>query len=373
MTVFKNYFKIIRGHTKAIALYTIIFMSLLIFSNSTTNNTNVYKKEKAKIYIEDLSKSNLSKSFVTYMEKENKIVDLKGKNIDDNLFYEIVTAYIKIPKNFEKERKVEIKKSKNYKYYQYIKESINLYLDQISAYEKAGFDTEDAIKNTKKDFQKKVKISLRKDKGPVLPERTLFFFNFLSYVFLSQIILVVSLVSLTYKNKNIKQRNLISPISETKRNFQIILGNISFAFFSWILYMLAFLVLNGKVDFSSRIIYLMINSLIFALSTVSIALFISKLINDSNIMMAVMNIFSLGSSFLTGVFVPQEILSKKALSLGRIFPSFYYVANNNMIADGFIKEIFFKNIFILFGFTIIFSLISLILDKFLFFDRTSKN
>ena len=175
MTVFKNYFKIIRGHTKAIALYTIIFMSLLIFSNSTTNNTNVYKKEKAKIYIEDLSKSNLSKSFVTYMEKENKIVDLKGKNIDDNLFYEIVTAYIKIPKNFEKERKVGIKKSKNYKYYQYIKESINLYLDQISAYEKAGFDTEDAIKNTKKRFSKESKNFLKKRQGTSLARKNFIF------------------------------------------------------------------------------------------------------------------------------------------------------------------------------------------------------
>lgn len=373
MTVFKNYFKIIRGHTKAIALYTIIFMSLLIFSNSTNTNTNVYKKEKAKIYIEDLCQSDLSKSFITYMEKENKIVDLKGKNIDDNLFYGIVSAYIKIPENFDKERKVEIKKSQSAKYYQYVKESVNLYLDQISTYEKAGFTTKDAIKNTKKDFQKKVKIFLRKNKGPVLQENILFFFNFLSYVFLSQIILVVSLVSLTYKNKNIKQRNMISPISKTKINFQILLANISFAFFSWFLYMLAFFILNRKIDLSNRIMYLMINSLVFALSTVSLALFISKLINNSNIMMAVMNIFSLGSSFLTGVFVPQEILSKNALLLGRIFPSFYYVANNNMIANNFTKEIFLENIFILVGFAVIFFLVSLILDKFLFFKRSSKN
>lgn len=369
MIVFKNYFKIIRGHLKAIALYTIIFMSLLIFSNSSNDNTNVYKREKAKIYIEDLCQSDLSKSFITYMEEENKIIDLKGKNVDDNLFYGMVTAYIKIPKNFDKERKVEMKKSQSAKYYQYVKESINLYLDQISTYEKAGFTTKDAIKNTKKDFQKKVKISLKKDKGPVLPERTLFFFNFLSYVFLSQIILVVSLVSLTYKNKNISQRNLISPLSTTKRNLQILFGNICFTIFSWILYMIAFFVLNGKENLSNRIIYMMINSLIFALSTVSLAIFISKLINNSNIMMAVMNIFALGSSFLTGVFVPQEILSKNALLLARIFPSFYYVANNNMIANSFSKEIFLNNIYILVGFAIIFALISLLLDKFSSFNK----
>lgn len=369
MIVFKNYFKIIRGHTKAISLYTIIFMSLLIFSNSTNTNSNVYKKEKAKIYIEDLCESDLSKSFITYMEKENKIVALKGKNIDDNLFYGIVTAYIKIPENFDKERKVEIKKSQSAKYYQYVKESVNLYLDQISSYEKSGFTTKDAIKNTKKDFKKNVEISLKKDKNSIIPEKILFFFNFLSYVFLSQIILVVSLVSLSYKNKNIKQRNLISPLSSFNRNLQILFGNISFAIISWVLYMLVFFILNGKENLTSRVVYMMINSLVFALSTVSLALFISKLINNSNIMMAVMNIFSLGSSFLTGVFVPQEILSKNALLLARVFPSFYYVANNNMIANDFSKEIFLNNIYILVGFGIIFALISLVLDKFSSFNK----
>lgn len=372
MIVFKNYFKIIRGHTKAIALYTIIFMSLLIFSNSTNTNANVYKKEKAKIYVEDLAQSDLSKSFITYMEKENKIVDLKGKNIDDNLFYGIVTAYIKIPENFDKERKVEIKKSQSAKYYQYVKESVNLYLDQISAYEKSGFTTKDAIKNTKKDFKKNVEVSLKKDKSPIIEEKILFFFNFLSYVFLSQIILVVSLVSLSYKNKNIKQRNLISPLSSFNRNLQILFGNISFAIISWVLYMLVFFILNGKENLTSRVVYMMINSLVFALSTVSLALFISKLINNSNIMMAVMNIFSLGSSFLTGVFVPQEILSKNALLLGKIFPSFYYVANNNMIANDFSKKIFLNNIFIILGFAMIFAFISLVIDKFLLFNKNSK-
>ena len=83
-------------------------------------------------------------------------------------------------------------------------------------------------------------------------------------------------------------------------------------------------------------------------------------------MMAVMNIFALGSSFLTGVFVPQEILSKNALLLARVFPSFYYVANNNMIANDFSKEIFLNNIYIL---GMIFALISLVLDKFSSFNK----
>ena len=133
--------------------------------------------------------------------------------------------------------------------------------------------------------------------------------------------------------------------------------------------MLVFFILNGKENLTSRVVYMMINSLIFAISTVSLALFISKLINNSNIMMAVMNIFSIGSSFLTGVFVPQEILSKNALLIGKIFPSFYYVANNNMIANDFSKKIFLNNIYILIGFGIIFALISLVLDKFSSFNK----
>lgn len=365
MIVFKNYFKIVRGHLKAIGIYTVIFLAIIFFSNSSNDESIDYKKARADIYLEDFAKSDLSKAFIKYMEKENNIVDMTGKNIDDNLFYGKISTYIKIPEDFDKEKKLEIKNGISGKDRQYIKESINLYLDQILTYEKAGFDKKEIIANTEEDFNKSVKVSLNKDRGPVVSSKVHDFFNLLAYVFLSQIILVVSLISLTYKKRVIAMRNEVSPISSFRKNFELLMGHFAFALVSWVFYIIIFLIMNGRSSLSTRVLLMIVNSMIFVLSTVSLAIFITKLIESENAMMAVMNVFALASSFLTGVFVPQEILSEKALMIGKVFPSFYYIANNDILVSDFNKEIFIRNIAILIGYIIILFFLSLALDKIL--------
>lgn len=363
MIVFRNYFKIVRGHLKAIVLYALIFVLLVVFSNNSSNDTRNYIKARADIYIEDLDNSDLSRAFIDHLERENNILDLEGKNIDDNLFYQIITVYIKIPKDFRDTRQVEIKTSPLDSYSIYVKDSINLFLDQIESYEKSGYDTSTAIKNTEEDFNKKVKVSLENNSRSSLGENVLNYFNFLSYAFLNQIILVVSLISLTYKEKSIANRNSVAPISRLRENLEILLGNLVFAIISWAIYIILFIVLNGMKAIDESFKLLLINSLVFVLVTVSLAVFISNVVDKGGVVTAVMNIFSLGSSFLAGVFVPQSLLSHKALTIGKLFPSFYYVANNELIFYNFDKEIYFKNIIILLGFGIILAILNLAIDR----------
>ena len=363
MIVFRNYFKIVRGHLKAIILYAFIFVLLVVFSSKSSNDTSNYVKARADIYIEDLDNSDLSKAFVDHLGRENNILDLEGKNIDDNLFYQIITVYIKIPKDFRDTRQVEIKTSPLDSYSIYVKDSINLFLDQIESYEKSGYDTSTSIKNTEEDFNKKVKVSLENNSRSSLGENVLNYFNFLSYAFLNQIILVVSLISLTYKEKSIANRNSVAPISKLRENLEILLGNLVFAIISWAIYIILFIVLNGMKAIDESFKLLLINSLVFVLVTVSLAVFISNLVSKGGVVTAVMNVFSLGSSFLAGVFVPQSLLSQKALTIGKLFPSFYYVANNELIVYNFDKDIYFKNILILIGFGVMIAILNLVIDR----------
>ena len=363
MIVFRNYFKIVSGDLKAIILYALIFILIVVFSNKSSSDSSNYVKARADIYIEDLDNSDLSRAFVGHLGRENNILDLEGKNIDDNLFYQIITVYIKIPKDFENTRQVEIKTSPLESYSTYVRGSINLFLDQIETYEKSGCDTKDAIKHTEEDFNRKVEVSLENNSRSSLGQNVLNYFNFLSYAILNQIILVVSLISLTYKEKSIANRNAVAPISKFRENLETLLGNIVFAIISWAIYILLFIVLNGRSAIDESFKLFLINSLAFVLVTVSLAVFISNVVNKGGVVTAVMNVFSLGSSFLAGVFVPQSLLSHKALTIGKIFPSFYYVANNELIFYNFDKDIYFKNILILIGFGFILSILNLVIDR----------
>jgi ABC-2 type transport system permease protein len=45
------------------------------------------------------------------------------------------------------------------------------------------------------------------------------------------------------------------------------------------------------------------------------------------------NVITLGMSFLGGVFVPQSVMSKSVLSVGRFLPSYWFVRANDAIGE----------------------------------------
>ena len=65
---------------------------------------------------------------------------------------------------------------------------------------------------------------------------------------------------------------------------------------------------------------------------------------------------SLGTAFVSGVFVPQELLGEKVLAMAKFFPMYYYVRINNMKAGsamdmsyGLRMQLLFGAIFLLTG------------------------
>ena len=49
-------------------------------------------------------------------------------------------------------------------------------------------------------------------------------------------------------------------------------------------------------------------------------------------MSAVANVFSLGTCFISGVFVPQALLGKTVLTIASFTPTYWYIKANNDIA-----------------------------------------
>ncbi len=49
--------------------------------------------------------------------------------------------------------------------------------------------------------------------------------------------------------------------------------------------------------------------------------------------MAIATVLSLGISFISGVMVPQEILSENVLNIAKFFPVYYFIKANNTYID----------------------------------------
>jgi len=95
---------------------------------------------------------------------------------------------------------------------------------------------------------------------------------------------------------------------------------------------------------------------------------IGNTIKSKNAISAVSNVVSLGTCFISGVFVPQELLGETVLKIASFTPTYWYVKSNNTIANipnmQMINTLpIFINILIIIGFTLTFLAISLVLVK----------
>ena len=95
---------------------------------------------------------------------------------------------------------------------------------------------------------------------------------------------------------------------------------------------MAFL-LFGKSLFNIGGVYYAINTLIYTLVCVAISFLAGNLTKSRGAQAAIVNVLSLGLSFISGVFVPQAMLGEPVLKIARFLPTYWYVRGNHLI-DG---------------------------------------
>ena len=359
MKVFKNYFKIAWAHKTAILAYTVIFIILMSLVTKTTKEDS-YKAVDVDIYLKDSANTALSKGLSDFLKANTRVKEMDESLVEDKLFYEVISAALEIPGDFDETREVLYKAAPNDIYAMSVKEKVNIYLSQVAAYEAAGFSEEDAIKYTEEDLSKTFDVAIKEGSVNAKNDGSHYYFNFLNYLLLAQVILIVSTIVRVYKRKPVLMRNIVSPLPRTKINLQMMLGHIVTGLLLWFIYMVLFVIMY-KYKFNMKHVNLMmLNSFVFMISVVTMAVMISSLIKDENAVQGVMNVVSLGSSFLCGAFVPQEMLGDTALTLGRVFPGFYYIKNNNMLMEKPELSTIVPNVLIMLGFAIVFIIISVV-------------
>lgn len=368
MNIFKTYLKIVRNHKFSILLYSIIFLAITVFFvNSDSGNDNTkYSEVKNYIYIEDKSNSIISKALVEYIDKKENIVDdIDKENLEDELFYRSVDALVIIPENFEDTKQIKYKSSPESMYSFLVKDRINEFIDKVYKYNDNGFEIEDSIKYANSDLEKDINVEKINDLNEKNGEESTlrFYFNFMSYALLSQVLLVVTLVMSSYYRKTINNRHRSSAVSEKRINLILTYGHLIIGIVFWLLYLIICVILVEDFEFNKVFLLASLNSFIFMISAVTLGVLIAKLFQNSDSLSIVINVLVLGSSFLSGVFVPQEFLSDTTLKLSRIFPTYYYVFNNKLIDEG--KEIYdlMPNILIILGFAVVFIILTNIVKK----------
>lgn len=381
MQVYKVLFKVIQKNLGQLVIYVVVFLMMTILLASTYTNPGKvdFTETKTNIaFINEDTDSVLIKGFKDYLSQYANFVTITDdKQLKDALFFREIEYIVRIPDGFTEGfltgNNVQIEKTSvpGATSSIFMDRVLNKYFDTANIYLNSGVSMTDEqlAASIEKDLSIKTDVTLensgmQKNNN----EKCNYYFNFLSYSLFTILILGVTAVMIVFHNTDLRRRNTCSPMKLKSMNTQILLGNLSFGILAWFIMISASFIMYGSYMFTGKGLLFLLNSLVFTLSALSISYLISNFVKDRNAMSAVSNVVALGTCFIGGAFVPQELLGKSVLKIASFTPTYWFIKSNNAITDLANYDFetlrpLFINMTIMIGFAIAFLTIALVVNK----------
>lgn len=346
MQVFKVYFKVIYKNMIQIAIYLMVFLFFLIVlanTYSSPENTNYAEIKVNMAFINYDKDSKIVEGLKDYISRKANIISIEddAQKLQDALFFREVEYIVKVPEGFTgsllNKGLIELGKTSLPESTSgiYMDSIINKYLNTVRTYASTLPDLshEELTKSVHNDLDQNTEVMLNSYSNEASEsEKCSNYFNYLAYSLLSVLILGISAVMIVFNQSDLKKRNLCSPVKLRNMYFQIIMGSLIFALIIWFLLVLASFIMYGSYMFTTKGLLFLLNSLIFAMVSLSIGYLTGNAIKSKNVMSAVTNVVVLGTSFISGVFVPQALLGNTVKTIACFTPNYWYVKSNNIIA-----------------------------------------
>lgn len=339
MIVFKTILKILNKLKGLIILYTVMLISVTLV-NQTSDNVDSFEEVKPSVIIvnNDKSKNGVTNHFIKYLENHMEVKDIDIGNeekIDDALFYRDVSLVVYIPDGFgddlldSKDVSVEYKISGD-KGSSYGKMLVQNYFDSFNVYNNY-YDGDELFDRLDNALNVDVNVEVKSKVDTNSLSRMARFFNFLNYAILAGCVYSISMILASLKSENVRKRTIVSSYDYKKYN-RIVLEACSIVIIGmWLLYMILALIIFKDLFISMNGLWYVINSFVFSLCSLCIGFLIGNITQNKGAISGIVNVVSLGSSFLCGCFVPFEFMPDYVIKIAHIFPTYYFVINNEAL------------------------------------------
>ena len=369
--------KVLKRNYPSILIYLGIFLGLsLLFASQGSQQEEEYTsfetvKTPVAVFAEE--DTPLVRGFIENLRETAEIVTLKDEEatISDALYFRVVTYVIRIPEGFtetfmgQEDVMVEIETIPGSAGNTYTDLAVNSFFQTAALYLAADETlTEEAlVEETVSALSERTPVEVKSQNQQKEDGYAKFYFNYMSYSLVSILVLGTSLIMLVWKDKDLYERTEVSPLKRESISLQKYLALSVFTLLTWVVLNGAYFVVNTQSNLDLRTLLHMGNSVVFAFTAMGMSFLIGTLLKSRNAISAVSNVVSLGPSFISGVFVPQELLGSGVLSMAKVTPSYWYVTANNRIASiGTLQEAKTQSVFtfmlIVFGFGLLFFILS---------------
>ncbi|MBQ3514201.1 MAG: ABC transporter permease [Lachnospiraceae bacterium] len=337
MKVFSTFFRIIWKYKKSVILYIAIFAGLsLVFGAMAGDSTKqAYEESNVSIAVIDHDQTKASEALYSYLDEIHTIVEVED-NEDaklDAFFDGKVYGIIEIESGFEDglyqndlEGKIVAYNNPAGSGNTFVSMQAQAYASSLSNYLIIGYDMEEAIQKTEANLAMEAEIGFVSEDSGKEYTQYYYYFLYLTYALVSIIIFALCPVFIRFRQKDLKDRMDCAAFPAGKRSGALAAGAITFGLGVFTLIIVMSIVAYHNIGgFFGSLGYYALNVFVNLLVTISIALLLSNFIDSINILSVFANIIGLGLSFISGVFVPQELLSEGVLTVAKCFPTYWYV------------------------------------------------
>ncbi len=337
MQVFKLYMKILNKHKGQIIMYIGIFAGLMFgfILPSTENNASTgFTESTVKYAIFDYDNSVISKGIGEFLEENHEKVEIKNddkETIQDALYNQKIHCAIRIMEGYEKDnlagngkKSLEIYKIDGTTKSVLMEEDINSFITTINTYLGAGYDSDKAVELALEAQKVSVKVNLP-DGEEATPESALhFFFRYQPWMFIAMCVCGITPVLIILDKKNVRERIECSSYKFSKMNMEIILGVLVTGFAICTVFSVASVIVFGNEMSAVQGVLYILNMFCIMAVALAIAFLVGKLTAKEQVVDLLANIISLGMAFLSGVFVPIELLSDTIIKVAHFLPAYWY-------------------------------------------------
>ena len=343
MNVYKNYSDLIKRKISFVLFYGVILTMLIaVLANLTkTGSFSRVEQQKVRIAIESKDEGEAAKQLMHYLAGYCDIVTVDDKWSDrlDALYYRDVYYILTIPENYSEHvwdgtvqlecDSVEHTREMNYVnqlIVNYTRELMRLHTlyPQESLQEICRLASEKQ-RSTVEVIQKKASLL----KAEAVHNNS--FYNLLGFVLFACITTVICSSMYAYRRNTIYRRHLISPVPEAVMNLQLLLGNLAYSYLYTIVFLALIAVQGEKQILNINYILYWVNAFVYTTSVVCFAFWVSMRMRNKVIMYLVGNFGAMILSFISGVFIRQDYLSKQVVKISTMTPVYWFVHGNELI------------------------------------------
>lgn len=162
------------------------------------------------------------------------------------------------------------------------------------------------------------------------------FYNFGAYTLLGMIISSIFIGYKNFKDQGISDRIMVSGTPRSKMELDLFLSSMVVVFIIWMTFAITSILYFRELIFTQKGLLMLLNSFVFCIPVTAIAFLVSSLINNDTALNASSNVIAMVLSFISGIFVPIEFIAPFLIRISTIFPAYWYVKGNRLIATSYI-------------------------------------